>query len=82
MDKKMTTIVAVIIVVIIVAAAAVVIGGSGSKNSSSATIDSQLQIRGNANGDYTIDSKDMEIVDDIIAGKKTLGYYSEPPSQA
>ena len=75
MDKKMTTIVAVILVVIIVAAAAVVIGGSGSKNSSSATIDSQLQIRGNANGDYTIDSKDMEIVDDIIAGKKTLADY-------
>lgn len=75
MDKKMTMIVAVILVVIIVVAAVVVIGGTGSKNSSSATIESQLQIRGNANGDYTIDSKDMDIVEDIIAGKKTLADY-------
>ncbi len=75
MDKKMTMIVAVILVVVIVAAAFVVMGGSGNKDSSGSSIESQLQIRGNANGDYTIDSKDMDIVEDIIAGKKTLADY-------
>lgn len=76
MNKSTTMIVAVAVVaVVIVAAAAVMLTGNNNSGSSDADIASQLQIRGNANDDYTIDSKDMDILNDVIDGKKTLKDY-------
>ena len=66
---------AVVIVVIVVAAGCAVFLGGGSKSDPSGKIETQLQIRGNADADYTIDSKDMEILNDVIDGKKALKDY-------
>lgn len=38
-------------------------------------IDSELSVYGNANNDYTIDSKDLSIIDKIIAGECKLSEY-------
>ena len=71
---KIGAIIAVIIVV--VAACAVLLNsGDDGKNDSEAKIESSLMIRGNANNDYTIDSKDMEIVKDVKSGAKSLDDY-------
>lgn len=72
----MTIIGAVVVVAIVIAAGAIVVVNNNNDNGNSdAPIASKLQIRGNANDDATIDSKDMEIVDDILSGKKTLEDY-------
>lgn len=63
-----------VVAVIIIAAAAVLLVNNNSKEVD-AVIASQLQIRGNANDDYTIDDKDMAILDDIVAGNKLLKDY-------
>ena len=76
MNKSTTMIVAVAVVaIVVIAAVAVMFTGNGNSGDSDATIASQLQIRGNANDDYTIDSKDMDILNDVIDGKKTLKDY-------
>lgn len=75
MDKKMTMVVAVVVVVIVIAAAAMALTRGGGGGDPSESIASQLQIMGNANDDYTIDDKDMEIVDDIISGSKSFADY-------
>ena len=76
MEKKMTTMIAAIAVVavVLIAGAAVILNDS-KESSSDAAIASKLQIRGNANDDHTIDSKDMDILEDVIAGTKTLADY-------
>lgn len=74
----MTMIIAAVAVVVVVAAGGVVLlnGDSGSTNGGDENIiASQLQIRGNANDDYTIDASDMAIVEDIIAGNKKIEDY-------
>lgn len=63
-----------VVAVVIIAAAAVLLVNNDSKDADAA-IASQLQIRGNANDDYTIDDKDMAILDDIMSGKKSLEDY-------
>ena len=78
MEKKTTTIIAAVVVVAIVVVAAVIIGfgGNGGNDSSDGSeIASQLQIRGNANDDYTIDDRDMAILDEVIAGEKSVADY-------
>ncbi|MCQ2079554.1 MAG: dockerin type I repeat-containing protein [archaeon] len=77
MDKKTTMIVAIVAVVIVAAAGCVVVfgGNNGGNGPHDVAIASQLQIRGNANDDYTINADDMAIVDDIIAGNKKLEDY-------
>lgn len=77
MNRTTTMIVAaIVVIVIVVAAAAVVItNNGGSDNGSGAGIDSQLQIRGNANGDHTIDGSDLEILEDVISGTSSLEDY-------
>ncbi len=76
MDKQKTMIIAVVVVaVIVIAAAAVALSKGNSSNSSDAAIASQLQIKGNANDDYTIDDKDMAILKDIKAGNKSIKDY-------
>lgn len=73
MNRTTTMIAAVVVVVIvIVAAAAVMLNNGGSDDGDRSSIASQLQIRGNANDDYTIDDRDMEILDRVIAGDLSL----------
>ena len=76
LDKKTTMIVAAaVVVIVVIAAAAAAITRGGGDGDPGESIASQLQIMGNANDDYTIDDKDMEIVDDIIAGTKSFTDY-------
>lgn len=74
MDKSsMTKIGAVLVVLIIAAAAAVmVIGNDGGEEKESAKIESVLMIRGNVNNDYTIDQKDMALLDEVLSGSRTI----------
>lgn len=68
-------ILAVAIVIIVVVAAVAVYFVSGSDNGGEddgSNIDSQLAVYGNADGNYTIDQNDLDIVNDIIAGNETL----------
>lgn len=75
MDKTTTKIAAVVVVAIVIIAAVAIVLSNDKSEESTATIDSQLQIRGNANGDYTIDSKDMDILQDVKSGKSKLESY-------
>ncbi len=76
MDKKIVIMVAAVVTAAIVvsAGALVLLGGDEGKKKVN-EIESQLQVYGNANNDYTIDEKDMAIVNDIIAGNKLLADY-------
>ncbi len=77
MDKSMTIkIAAVVVVVVVIAAACVVVfSGNDGDDDVGSSVDSSLLIRGNANNDYTIDQKDMTIVEDIINGERSLEDY-------
>ncbi len=76
MNKTNTMIVAIVVVVaVIIAGIAVILTNNGGNGGSDAAIESELQIRGNANGDHTIDSKDMTILDDILNGDKSFNDY-------
>lgn len=74
MEKSaMTKIGAVIVVLIIVAAAAVIMmGNDGSDERRTVEIESALMLRGNANNDYTIDQSDMDLLEEVISGERTL----------
>ena len=68
--------VAVVIIVVIAAVAIYFVTSSnngGGENESN--VDSQLAVYGNADGNYTIDQNDLDIVNDIIAGNATLADY-------
>ena len=80
MNQKtmMIAAIAVVAVVIVAGAAVVMMNNDKDENSSGDTsnrLTPILQIRGNANGDYKIDSSDLNIVKDVIDGKKTLKDY-------
>ena len=74
MASKTTMIVAVAVVAIIVVSAAgvMLLGGGNGKD---LKIEAALPVYGNANGDYTIDQKDVDLIQEIIDGKKTLEDY-------
>lgn len=76
MEKKTMTIIAVIAVVAIVAVAAfVVLGGGSSKDTSKVDAKYALQILGNADEDMTINSKDVNIIQEIVDGKLQFADY-------
>ncbi len=62
----------VVVAIIIVAAVGVFFMGGGDK---SLKIESALPVYGNANGDYEINDKDVDLIQEIIDGKKTLASY-------
>ena len=68
-------IIAVVAVVVIAVSAVAVVFATNNNKSSDPPIESYLMVRGNADNNYTMDSKDMEILDDIIAEKKFLKDY-------
>lgn len=69
-------ILAIVVVVALVAAGAfVMFNDSSSDKAEEEVIASKLQICGNANDDYTIDDKDMDILNDILSGKKNQEDY-------
>lgn len=69
MNKSTTMIAAVAVVaIVVVAAVAVMFTGGDDSNDSDAAIATQLQIKGNINDDYTIDSKDMDLMNKILKG--------------
>ena len=74
MDKKMMTIIAVVAVVAVVAIAAVVLT-SGGKDTSKSDVRYGLQVMGNADEDTTISQKDVNIIEDIAAGKLQFKDY-------
>lgn len=76
MNKTTTMVVAVVAVaIIVIAAVAVVFTGGGNSDKDNAVIASQLQIRGNANDDHTIDSQDMAILEEVLADNSKLSKY-------
>ncbi len=71
-----TKVIAVAIIAIVAVAgvaALVLLGGQGGGNNNS--VDTALAVYGNANNDNTIDQKDIDIINDIIAEKKELKDY-------
>lgn len=75
MQKNMIVVIAVVAVLLGAGAAVLVFGGNHSNSNSYGAIDSKLQIRGNANNDYTIDSDDMKVLEDVISGDKSKEDY-------
>jgi len=75
MASKTTMIVAVAVVAIIVVAAAAVFFMGGGNNDKRLDIESALPVYGNANEDYIIDQKDIDLIQEIIDGKKSLSSY-------
>ena len=70
MDKMKITVVAVVAVVLVAACAIVLI--THESKSSEVEINSQLRVFGNADGNYTIDQNDLDLIDDILAGKENF----------
>ena len=75
MEKKTAMIAVAIVAVVVIAGAAVFFMANGNNGPNYDNIESKLMIRGNSNGDYTIDQQDLDIVNDIIAGKKKISDY-------
>lgn len=67
MDKTKMIAIAVVAIVAVAAVAIVLTNDSGSDD---VEINSQLKVFGNADNDYNIDSDDLELIGDIIAGNK------------
>lgn len=76
MEQKtmMIAAIAVVAVVIVAGAAAIVINDNNDDNTPE-YISSVLQIRGNADENYKIDSADLAIVQDVLDGNKSLKDY-------
>ncbi|MDO5852556.1 MAG: hypothetical protein Q4Q62_00525 [Thermoplasmata archaeon] len=74
-NKKVVAVAVVIIVIVAAVAAAFAAGVFDKNDSGSASIDSQLQVMGNADLDYKIDSNDAQIIQDILDGSKSFSDY-------
>jgi len=73
MDKKTLTVIAVVVVlVVVIAAVFVIMSGNSDKQSRSDATDVRLTVFGNANGDDYLDNDDVQYIQDIIDGKKSL----------
>ena len=72
-----TAIIAVVVVAVLVVAGvgAFLLMNGGGSNHDYDNVESKLMVRGNANGDYTIDKQDLTIIEDIIDGKLIGGNY-------
>mgnify|MGYP000865079433 CR=1 FL=1 len=75
MNKKIIAVVLVVVLVAAGVAAAVYYTNNSKDNNAEYTINGGLEVYGNADGDYKIDSADLNIIKDIIAGNKTLSDY-------
>jgi ABC-type Fe3+-hydroxamate transport system substrate-binding protein len=67
LNKIKALIVAVIVVAVSVVGAVIYLAGSGHDDDNHDT-DAALKVYGNANGDHTIDSSDLDLISGIIAG--------------
>lgn len=76
-NKQIMAIVAVIVVVIAVAAAYFVLSGNNNDNKSEPydISDIDLAVYGNANGDNTIDQKDIDLINEIIDNGYSIDSY-------
>lgn len=75
MVNKITVIAVVVILVAVTTVGAFVITKNDSKDDDSYNIDAALQVYGNANSDYIIDSNDLALIKDIIAGNESFSEY-------
>ncbi len=64
MDK--TKMIAIAVVAIVIVAAAAVVLTRSSSNDSDVNIESELMVFGNANGDFTVDQSDLDLINQII----------------
>lgn len=78
--EKNTKILAVIVVIIIIIAGcgAAAFIASDDDDDDTFTTDSVAQVYGNANMDFTIDSKDVDMIQDIVDGKTTWNSTTNP----
>lgn len=77
MDKKVMIIAVVVVVVAVAAIGAFVLMNGNGGGSEYKNIESKLMIYGNANGDFTVDNDDVDVIQNIIDGKDgyTLAKY-------
>ena len=66
--------VAVAAIVVIAGVGVFLLMGNGGSNHEYDNIESKLMVRGNVNGDYTIDKEDLGMIEDIISGKLVGNY--------
>ena len=66
---------AIVIVALIVIGAGAIYLLAGSDDSQAEKFNSELLIYGNANGDLVIDNKDVNIIQDILDGKRDFSDY-------
>ncbi|WII07127.1 hypothetical protein PED39_05920 [Methanomassiliicoccales archaeon LGM-RCC1] len=76
MEKNNLIIIAVAAVIVLAAAAVIALGGAGGGNYDNLKMTS-LPIYGNANEDYTIDSKDVELIRENIGGDLSKYPYAD-----
>lgn len=75
LDKKTMTIIAVVAIVAIVIVAVAVVSMNPQKDTSKSDVRYALQVMGNADEDTTITSKDVTIIEEIIAGSLSFKDY-------
>lgn len=75
LNKIKVLVVVVILVAVSVVGVVLYTAGNGQDKDSGYDIDAALKVYGNANGDYQIDSSDLNLIDDIIAGKASFADY-------
>jgi len=75
MEQKVIIVLVAVIAVVAVAGAAVFLMGGNNDSGEKYSINGALNVYGNADGDYKIDQKDLDIINDIINGKKDAKDY-------
>ena len=74
-----TKVIALVAVVVVVAAgsigAVVLLNQNNNSSEKNYAIDGALNVYGNADGDYKIDNNDLNVIQDIIDGKKRFAHY-------
>ena len=75
MNNKVIAVIAVVVVIAAAGAGAFVLLKSDKSKDNSYAIDGALNVYGNADGDYKIDNKDLNVIQDIIDGDKKAADY-------
>jgi hypothetical protein len=70
MDVKIKAIAIVVMLVAVAIVGIAIYRNDDDKSATGYNIDASLQVYGNADGDYKIDSNDIAVINDIISGKR------------
>lgn len=82
MNNKAIIAIALVAILLVAGIAAFVLVNNGSDKGTDHSLDCKLRVLGNANMDNYLDEKDVDYIQDIIAGKKIWNRVNDPLADA